>query len=292
MQNTKIIAISGSTASGKSNLALNLAKKFNGVIVNADSKQIYKELNIGTAKPTPERIENGVWYIENIPHYLYGHISINDEYNVYKYQREFNNLLNQINSNVVFLVGGTGLYIDSIMYSYQLPVYNHKQKEKYKDYEIDQLQKLLGDRLNELNQSDRKNKRRLISHILSNVKKSKERIPNSLYLYLEIPKEIVNSNIEKRVAEMFNQNLVEENRMLFNKYKSYSHSSLQTIGYKEFEDYFKGNIPLEKVKELIIIHTKQYAKRQRTWFKKNTDIVKVNDFIKASQIVSNFLTSL
>lgn len=292
MQSSKIIAISGTTASGKNGLALKLAKRFNGIIINADSKQIYKELNIATAKPIAEKIEDDTWYIENIPHYFYGHISIDEEYNVYRYQSEFRKLLEKINSELIFLVGGTGLYIDSIMYSYQLPIYDDKQKEKYKDYELAQLQNILGDSLNELNESDRKNKRRLISHILGNEKNIKERIPNSLYLYLDIPKETVNENIEKRVEEMFNNGLEEENRQLFEKYKGYTLPSLQTIGYKEFEEYFKGNISIEKVKELIIIHTKQYAKRQRTWFKKNTDIVKVNDVKKASQIVSNFLRSL
>src|SRR5690606_5751195 len=118
--NEKIVVISGTTASGKSEIALALAKEFNGYIVNADSRQIYKQLKVGTAQPKPEKVlGQGVWEISGVKHHLFGFVSIEDEYNIYKYQKDVEEIL-QTNSGTPFLIGGTGLYIDSIVYNYDI----------------------------------------------------------------------------------------------------------------------------------------------------------------------------
>ncbi|MBP5204659.1 tRNA (adenosine(37)-N6)-dimethylallyltransferase MiaA, partial [bacterium] len=117
----KLIVIAGTTASGKSQIALDLAKKRDCVIINADSRQVYKEISIGTAKPTFQDYKDNIGYIDNIPHYLYSYVSVKEDYNLYRYQKDAYNTLKNIPPNKVpILVGGTGLYIDSVVYNYKL----------------------------------------------------------------------------------------------------------------------------------------------------------------------------
>ena len=124
-----IIVVAGPTSSDKSSLAIEMAKKFNGYIINADSRQVYKELSIGTAKPTPDKIihqssKKEYWMIDDIEHYLYGHISIEEDYHLGRYQQEVFELIERKTmenpKQIPFLVGGTGLYIDSIVFNFDL----------------------------------------------------------------------------------------------------------------------------------------------------------------------------
>lgn len=286
---TRLIAVAGQTASGKNELALMLAKNFNGIIVNADSRQIYRDLNIGTAKPIPDKIKkDGTWIIDTIPHYLYGFASLETEYNIYKYQKDVEKILNKNEGKVIFLVGGTGLYIDSIVLGYNLP---QTIETSYSNLEFDKLVEKVGSRFENLSESDKKNRRRLESIARQIDLPSQNASTNSLYLVLDLPKEVIKERISKRVENMFVSGLEEENRNLFEKYKGFELNSLQTIGYKEFEEYFKGNIPIETVKELIITHTNQYAKRQKTWFKRNQNALLVSDYNSAYLAVSNFLST-
>jgi len=136
-----IVAITGATATGKSKLALKLAKEFNGYILNGDSRQVYKELNIGTAKPSSQEIKKS-----RIEHELFGHVSIEENYNLYRYQKEAFEVLNKKKDKTTFLVGGTGLYIDSVVYNYKLKEVNEK-KEKREELEkltLEELQKKIG----------------------------------------------------------------------------------------------------------------------------------------------------
>jgi tRNA dimethylallyltransferase len=265
-----IIVIAGPTSSGKSSIALKLSRDINGAIINADSKQVYKELLIGTARPVEKDMTI-------TPHYLYGHISVSEGYNIFKYQRDVNNVLKNLeNTKIPILVGGTGLYIDSIVFNYKLkeddidPI----ESEKLNNMSIEELQKIVGNKnLRKLTESDRQNKVRLIRVIQKgNTKIKKGKKLNYLYLVLDIPKEILNRNIEKRVEQMFKDGLVEENiRLRKNRLNKYT--SLRTIGYQEFAGYFEKKKSIEEVKKDIILHTKQYAKRQRTWFRRNKDAI-------------------
>lgn len=286
----RVIVISGPTASGKTDIAHKLAKKHGGIIVNADSRQIYRDLNIGTAKPIPQKIsKDGTWYIENIPYLLFGFASLESEYNIFKYQKDFQKILIKYPNMNIFLVGGTGLYIDSIIHGYILP--QHKQQD-LKDLDISQLQQMVDEKIQTLNESDRQNPRRLISLIKSTTPPSKNSYPEYLYLVIDVPKEILNQRIEERVEKMFEQGLKDENEAIYAKYPNYDLPSLNTIGYKEFKEYFEGNLDLNSVKELVITHTKQYSKRQRTWFKRNKEAIYIDNFDKADQAVSNFLRNL
>ena len=120
-----IVVIAGPTASGKSSFALKLAKDIGGHIINADSRQVYKELKIGTAQPIPDHIENDIWYIDEIKQYLYGHISAKERYSLFQYQKDVQQVLDK-ESGIPILVGGTGLYIDCIVHNYNLK----KSKER------------------------------------------------------------------------------------------------------------------------------------------------------------------
>ncbi|MCK9368668.1 tRNA (adenosine(37)-N6)-dimethylallyltransferase MiaA [Candidatus Dojkabacteria bacterium] len=250
-----IIVIAGPTASGKSAIASKLAKKFNGYIINGDSRQIYKELNIGTAKPSTGELKE-------IPTYLYNSVSITKRYTLWDYQKDVFAILKKENDKLPFIVGGTGLYIDSAVFNYKLP------KTKEADYAKD---------ISFLNESDRNNPRRLTSFFQRETQPTKGKTLNHIYFVIDVEKEVLNERIERRIEEMFKQGLIEENEILYKKYKGKNISALKTLGYQEFEGYFNGDKTIEKVKEEILFHTRQYAKRQRTWFRRNKNAIWIKD---------------
>jgi tRNA dimethylallyltransferase len=276
-----IVVIAGATATGKSKLALKLAEEFNGYILNGDSRQVFKELNVGTAKPSKQEIEKS-----NIEHRLYGHVGIDEDYNLFRYQKEAFEILEEKKDKTAFLVGGTGLYIDSVVYNYKLQENNEKTtlREDLEKLSLEGLKKKIGKDIEKLNQSDRENPRRLIRFIEKEKKIFEKGTPlKHIYLVLEKDFSVIEENIKERVEKMFQQGLLEENEELFKKGK---HEKINTIGYKEFGEFFEGKITLEEVKEKIILNTRKYAKRQITWFKRNKNAVWVKDYEQAYQNLS------
>jgi len=290
-----IIAIAGLTASGKSFLSLKLAKDFNGYIINADSRQIYKELKIGTAQPKLDKIKNNIWYTNNIRHFLYGQVSIKDNYNLFRYQQDVQRILDK-EEGLPILVGGTGLYIDSIIYNYDLQPLNKRNtdfsRKKLEKMDIEQLQSLIEPAiLDSLNNSDRNNPIRLIRTIeRRNINYRKGLPTKHLYLFLDIEIKELEDKIKKRIKAMFKDGLLKENKRLIKKGYNYEIPAMQSIGYQEFEEYFKNNKSLKEVESDIILHTLQYAKRQRTWFRKNKEIRKIKNYKQAYCEISNFLS--
>lgn len=274
-----IIVIAGPTASGKSKIAIDLAKELDGVIINADSRQVYKELLIGTARPTFSEMEN-------IPHYLFGHVSVTEDYNIHRYQKEVIDLINNIpDDKQIILVGGTGLYIDSIIFGYDLDSerVNKKQREELSLLTLEDLQsQISSDVLDMLNESDKNNPRRLIRIIeKEGVATSRNTTPiyPCKYFVLDVSKEDLEKNVKDRVERMFEQGLENEARTLFdNGY--YKYPALQSIGYQEFLPYFTNasQYTLENVKAEIIRNTMKYIKRQRTWFRRNPNVTWVKSF--------------
>ncbi len=274
-----IIVLTGPTATGKTKLALKLAKDFNGCIVNGDSRQVYKEMQIGTARPSEKDIKDS-----KIPHYLFGHRSIEEKYSVFEYKSEVMNILKSESCKNVFLVGGSGLYIDSVVYNYDL-----KQKKYSGDLDglsTEDLKKIIGSKkLSFLNDSDRNNPRRLIRFIQNDFKTFGKKDPlNHLYLVYYESFEKIEENIKKRIDEMFNMGLVEENLILREK------NFLETIGYREFKEYFDGNIDLDVVKEKIYINTRKYAKRQLTWFKRNKSAIWIKNYEEGYREIERYLS--
>lgn len=287
----KIIVLTGCTASGKSSIAIQLAKDISAVIINADSRQIYKELNIGSAKPVPDYIKDGIYYIQEIPHYLYSTISIKEKYSIYQYQKDVKKILKTIPTTTpVILLGGTGLYIDSVIKDFKLT--ESKDDDSFNNYSVLELQKMVGeDKLQELNESDRQNPRRLIRIIqksLTTENCSKPKPLDHIYIVVDLNKETLNKRIERRVKEMIREGLLKENKELreagFEKYRAF-----KTIGYQEFDPYFQKEEDIENITKQIINHTKQYAKRQRTWFRRNKSAVWCKNYEEILQNVKEFL---
>ena len=227
----KILVIAGVTAAGKSDIALDIARTVNGFIINADSQQIYKELSVGTAKPVPDEvISDTQWKISGVDHYLYGHRSIyeKERYSIYDYQLEVAKILRENVERKPILVGGTGLYIDSVVFNYNLS-------------------------------ADGK----------SNTKGSA--LKHS-YVVISPPVEVLRERVIRRVEIMFENGLVEEALGVKDKILD-EKRPLKVLGYSEFGPYFRDEkgYSLDLVKSDIITSTMQYAKRQRTWFRKHGD---------------------
>ena len=278
-----IYVIAGPTASGKSSLAIQLAKEIDGVIINADSRQIYKELNIGTAKPTPgEIINDKEWKIENISHFLYGFVSVDTGYNLYEYQKDVQSVLDSLpEDKTPILVGGTGLYIDAIVYNYILKI-NSDQKD-YRDslenLSLEELQRQIDPKiLEKLNDSDRNNPVRLIRILEKGSQTFEKGSPlNFKYFVLDMDREILRERILERVYLMFKNGLLKEAQDLYDNGK-YDYPILnKTIGYQEFIEYFNNAIDLDETKIRIITNTNRYAKRQRTWFRRNSEVIYVKN---------------
>jgi tRNA dimethylallyltransferase len=279
MKYSPIVVIAGPTATGKTDLAIKLSKEFNGYIINGDSRQVFEELNIGTSKPTQEEMKKA-----NVDFFLFGHRSVKEKYNLYQYQKEVFEILEANNARVAFLVGGTGLYIDSVVYNYTLQ--QSKSRKNLEGLSIDELKARVGKNLKKLNKSDQNNPRRLIRFLEKDFEVYKKGQPlKHLYLVLQKDFDVLEKEIEERIGRMFENGLLKENEILKNE-------NVNTIGYKEFQEYFEGKISIEEVKERIYINTRKYAKRQLTWFKRNKEAIWIKDFAEALRLCKSFLTDI
>jgi len=273
----KIIVIAGATATGKSEISLKLAKELNGYIINADSRQIYKKINIGSAKPKFDReISKGIHTLNGITHYLYDFVDPKENFTIFDYQNSVNNVLKNTHG-IPILTGGSGLYIDSVVYNYKLSKNN---KNIYlKDKSIEELQELAKEYLPYMSESDRKNRHRLIRAIQrEGINREKGKELNNIYFVIDIEKEILQERIKKRIDDMFKEGLLEENISLLKQGYTYDDKGMKTIGYIEFKEYFENKISLEDVKERIFKNTMAYIKRQRTWFRRNKGSIWVRDY--------------
>ena len=292
---SNLTVIAGPTASGKSSIAIEIAKKSGAVIVNADSRQVYRELKIGSSQPVPDTISEGnVWIIDGVKHFLYGHKSINEVYTVVDYKDEVDNLLKQLGGIPILLVGGTGLFIESVIYNYKFTSadsskLNPFSREYLENLSVTDLQLLLtSETLDVMNESDKANKYRLIRAIeRGGIPKAVKR-PFKQYFVLDPGREAVIQNIERRTESLFTMGLLDEVQQLWNQYHPFTLNALKSIGYSEFIPYFNGECTLQEVTEQINLHTRQFAKRQRTWWRRNSDI---KCFDQAEQLKEAILSS-
>ena len=268
----KIVVIIGPTGVGKTKLSISLAKYLDAVVINADSMQVYRNLNIGTAKIKESEKEG-------IKHYLFDICDIEEEYNIYKYQKDGRKLLDKFQKegkNVV-LVGGSGLYIKSLLYDYKF------QDEEYKEaYENLTNQELLEE-IKKHHETDIhvNNRKRLIRELnkIKNNNQITSDIHKKLYDFLLIgltcDREELYKIVDKRVDLMIEEGLIEEVKALYE--KGINSKAIQTgIGYKELYSYFKGDISLEEAVKLIKKNTRHFIKRQYTFFKHQMDVTWLN----------------
>ena len=276
----KLIVIAGPTAVGKTTIAIKLAKHFNCEIISADSRQFYRETEIGTAKPSAEELKQA-------PHHFVNNLSITDDYNVGKYEKEALNLLEQVfkRNDTAILVGGSGLFINAVCNGFDsLPEGDDKLREKYevflREKGIEFLQKELKEKDPVYYETvDQKNPRRLIRALevieLTGVpysqlrtKKTVKRSFLVIKIGINLDKEELVERINKRIDEMLTAGWLEECKKLYS-YKSFN--ALKTVGYTELFDFIDGKMDWESTVQQIKTNTWHYAKRQLTWFKKDKD---------------------
>lgn len=282
-KNTKgktCIIVAGATAVGKTAFAIQLAQFFNTQIISADSRQCFKELNIGVAKPTAEELQA-------VPHHFINSHSVKDEVNAAVFEQYALQKADEIFSanDIVVMVGGTGLYIKAFSEGIdEVPQVDAAlRRQIIAAYEMDGIE-WLQQQVAEHDpvyfaKGEIKNPQRLMralevklttgkSLTSYQTQQKKQRGFNIVKIALELPRELLYQNINKRVDMMIEQGLVEE----VNALQSLKNlNALQTVGYKELFDYFEGKMSLEKAVEQIKQNTRHYAKRQLTWFKKDTE---------------------
>jgi tRNA dimethylallyltransferase len=286
----RIVVIAGPTASGKTNIALKLAKDIGGYIINGDSRQVYKYLDIGTAKPVFDRqLSDNIYILNGIRHYLFNIVNPKVNFTLFEYQRAVKKVISKT-EGIPILVGGSGLYIDSVVFNYIL-TRNDIKDTTLDSMNVSQLQQLAKEYLPLMSNSDRKNKHRLIRAIQRGGVYLKKGKPLShIYFVMDIKKDILEKRVKERIELMFKDGLLEENISLLEKGYTYEEKGMNSIGYIEFKEYFKNNISLEEVKENIFKNTMSYIKRQRTWFKRNKDSIWVSDEKDIYQEALNFIS--
>ena len=263
----KIIVIVGPTCTGKTKLSIELAKKYNGEIINADSTQIYKNNDIATAKVSLEEMEG-------IEHHLLSIKDLKENYTVFDYQRDARNCINKIidKGKIPILVGGTGLYIKSVLYDYKFDLENNK-KEIYDQYNNEELyKKLLSiDPKTEIHPNNRKRVERALDYYFANNKpiSSKEKTNKILYdvitIGLTTDRNILYEKINERVDKMLESGLLDEAHRIYES-GIRTKAVLTPIGYKELFPYFEGKENLDNAILLMKQNSRHYAKRQYTWF--------------------------
>lgn len=282
------IVILGPTASGKTGLSFQIAKELgNTEIICADSRTIYRGMNIGTAKPTFEEQKIA-------PHHFLDILGPNQRYSAAEFQKSVQKLIRDIKKrgNVPMLVGGSGLYIFSIIYDYSFPAgATNSRRKELEEKNIDELRSILqyldADTYSKI---DTSNPRRLVRAIetagLHKVPNS-QLVDNVCVLGLKPELSVLEDRIRLRTSLMIRDGLVDEVRTLVNQYGPDA-EPLQTVGYREIIDFLDKKISLEEAEELINVHSRQLARRQITWFKRSKDIKWVNNYPDALKEIKKF----
>lgn len=291
-----VIVITGPTAVGKTKLSIELAKKLNGEIINADSTQIFKDLDIATAKVT--KIE-----MENIPHHLIDIKEITEDYTVFDYQKDCRLKIEEIikRGKTPILVGGTGLYIKAALYDYQFNK-EEKTEEDYPNYSNEEIYQMLinVDPNTDIHPNNRKRIIRALNYYnenkvpMSQKEKTDILLYDAIFIGLTTDRETLYDRINKRVDVMIEQGLLEEAKKIYNT-NIRTKAVMTPIGYKELFEYFDGNISLDEATNQIKQKSRNYAKRQYTWFNHQMDIkwfnVQFNHFNDTIKEVENYLES-
>lgn len=302
MQKQKVIVIGGPTASGKTALSIELAKKINGEIVSADSMQIYKDMDIGTAKPTIQEMQG-------IQHYILDFLSPEERFSVADYKKRAKEAIKEIldKGKVPIVIGGTGLYIEALIYEIEfmqidtdLSYRKELEKiveEKGLEYLYKKALEIDPEAMEKISQNDQKRILRVLElyHQTGKTKthldaESRKEAEYDYKLFaINMDREKLYDRINRRVDIMLDQGLVEEVRNLLKKYKEFP-TAMQGLGYKEVVEYLNGNSSYEEMVEKIKTESRRYAKRQITWFKKYENLTwldGLDDVQKNVEIIIN-----
>ena len=331
-----LIVILGPTSSGKTEMGFKLAKKYNGEIVNADSRQIYKEMDIGTGSPVNCHSElnrwlhspEGLWsrnakynkniiqlqkgstglppqwsqQINNIPHHLFHIKTPNQKFSLSQYKKLAIKTINNIHKQgkIPILVGGTGLYVSSIVDNLEIPkaIPNQKIRKRLEKH----TGKFLFKKLKEVDPNSAKiigedNKRKLIRALevyeitgkpFSIQQVKGDPLFNILQIGIKINREKLYEKIDARVDKMIKVGLVKETKKLSQKY-SFDLPAMSGIGYYEIDSYLKNEISIDEAIQKIKFRTHRYARRQMTWFKRDERIKWIENYKEANKLVNNFL---
>ena len=273
-----ILCIVGPTGVGKTKLSVELAKKYNGIIINVDAMQVYIGMNIGTAKIKEEEKEG-------IPHYLFDIKDVKENYTVFDYQKDARKIIEKNQDKNIIFVGGTGLYLKACLYSYEFnkEEYSMKSDDKLTNEEVYELAKKKDPNMN-IHLHNRKRLIRFLNKENIEIPAAKP-LYNAIYIGLTCERNMLYERINKRVDLMFNEGLEKEVRLFYDQ-KINSKALSTAIGYKELFRYFDGEITLDEAKDLIKKNSRHYAKRQYTWFNNQMDITWFNvDFDNFNNIV-------
>lgn len=298
---SKIVFVLGPTASGKTDLAIDLAKKFNGEIINADSRQIYKKMNIGTAKPDNEASENSsIFIVDGVVHHLMDIVNPDEEFTLAHFKSlaidTINNILKR--GKLPIVAGGTGLYLWSIIDNLDIPKVapnlNLRKKLEAKSLSelVKQLQKL---DLETAEKIDLKNQRRVVRALEivldTGESFSEKQLPpifDVLQIGILIDREKLIERINSRVDIQIDRGLTEEVVGLSKKY-SWNLPAMSSIGYKQIGYYIRDEIKLSDAIELIKRDTRRYAKRQMSWFRRDKRIKWIESKTEAEELVAEYL---
>ena len=283
----KVIVIVGPTASGKTALSIELAKRINGEIVSCDSMQIYKDMNIGVAKPTTQEMQG-------IKHYLIDTVKPDERFSVAEYKKQAETAIEEIISKgkMPIVIGGTGLYADSLILGIEYPDLEYDEEfresleEKAKTDEglkelYNRAKEIDEEAINKISENDRKRIIRILEiyHQTGKTKtelEAESRKNEVKYDYkvfaINMDRDILYDRINKRVDLMIENGLIDEVKQLLEKYKDFP-TAMQGLGYKEVVQYLNNELTKDEMIDKIKQETRRYAKRQLTWFRKNKDTI-------------------
>lgn len=302
----KLVVVLGPTASGKTNWSLKMSKKFDIEVISADSRQIYKDMTIGTAKENGEWRRNGLrktFFVEDVPHHNIDFLNPGKKFTVAEFRDRSVKYIKMAHKNnkIPFLVGGTGLYISSVVDNFHIPKIE-ENKQLRKSFEEKSLAELLN-LLEKIDPKsfetiDKKNKRRVMRALEVAIisgesfieqKKKGDKLFNTLQIGVLWNRDELYERINKRIDQMVEKGLIDEIKFLLKKGYNWNLNSMSGIGYRQFKDYLEGKDTLENAIEKLKRDTRRFAKRQLTWFRRDKDIKWFENYDEAEKEVEKFL---
>ncbi len=283
-----IVCVIGPTGVGKTKLSEKLSKKYDGIIVNNDAMQVYKEMNIGTAKYTSD---------EDLgqPHYLFDIVSPKDNYTVYDYQKDARKIIEENKGRNIIMVGGTGLYLKSALFDYE---FSSRETNDYEEYTNEELYEMLEEQGRLTEDVHVNNRRRLVSKLNStpnNNGKNKILYDDVVFIGLTTPRDNLYERLNARVDVMLEEGLLDEVSALYKKY-GLTKALRTAISYKEVIIYLRGLVTYDEMVRILKKNNRNYAKRQYTWFNHQMDVkwfdVNYEDFNKTIHEVYNYIENL